>query len=1657
MLRGSALQRDGTSICAFCRHRLSQRLAPPRHRAFSGARWLWNDSNSGSAVGGGDSPGPGNALGPTTPPRRLVGPRGGGGSWGKPTFASRLQERSDPITAQQSGELNDNTGSAVGGASPSSGNALGPAPPRPPVSPVGGGGGWGKPTFASRLQTSPGAAAQQGSVLNEHELSARSQLLARQNVALPRNATTDIPKPREMGSPQRQSGAPSLSSGPGNSAPLPSSGGLPPSALQKLGEVSTPDPGLPQPPSLLGKTGRPPTVIPPRNSFAQPSYEERSLPQTAQPSINGVQPPQRDNSTSDLAETLHTGASSPNEPQRPDILSSNSQPAQDRPSPVKRPVPSSAGGWGSMAWTVRSTFPDDSINRSSTKSQAQSSNEERSSPQNAQRDENGAQPPLQGNATFSLAETLRAGTSSPNGLQGPGAPGSDLRPAQDISSGIKRPMPGSSGGWGSMARTARSAFPEERSSPQNAERSANGIQPSLQGKVTPGLADMPAGASSTSGPLGPETPRYNAQVTQDMPSTVKKTIPSGSGEWGNMARTVRSTFPEDGIDRPSMKDQASVGVNGASSPSKTLRTGGFSPSGPQGSETPKVNLQSTQNIPTTAHKVMPGSLGGLGDMTGTARSTLPGDGADKPPTKSQGLAGGWGSVARTVRSTFPEGGIHPSTKSQASASGWGSMARTIRSTFPEDGFNRPSTKSQTSASAQPWDSFEKQRTNGSRTARNDETFGRRDNNIYPIRLSWRPRSPLSDNTIYSPQELDQKPSTTNSTISKGQPDIGAWGGASGKAEGTNPWGLPGRKATPASNRKEESNFWGLLGREATRENNTTEDSNSWGLLARKAAPEKTNSDDFWAAMTKIPQDGRGSQSKVQDEWDKVIDQKFEKGSRAKVQDDWGKEFDKKVEYRKPDPYASKEEPKFVLGDLDSAPGIPSSASTDNRWAGNYVDQPGEEQKAKGRDREKREMQDPFEDKKSRKGRGKSGKSSRSDRYDEDEMYEEDDVYDPYEEKRRLKAERKAKREAARKGPTSIRLPELISINALAEALKVKPDVFLQQLGELGFEGVTLDSIMAGETAALVAMEYGFEPTVDLGASRDLRPRPSPEDPSVLPPRPPVVTIMGHVDHGKTTLLDYLRKSSVAAQEHGGITQHIGAFSVSLSSGKVITFLDTPGHAAFLTMRERGAQVTDIVVLVVAADDSVKPQTLEALRHARTHKVPIIVAINKVDTDGANIDQVKADLARSGVEIEDYGGDVQVVLVSGKTGQGMEDLEENILTLSEILDMRAERDGPAEGWVLESSLKPIGKTATVLVKRGTLRPGDYIAAGMTWARIRSMRNEAGNQVKEAPPGTPVEILGWKELPAAGDEVIQGEDEGRVKDAAEYRESLRDQEKDAADYETIAETRRQHQEKRAREKAALEESGIRAPLGGNWNSRKASQYIQAKQQAAEAAAAAAESAEGAEGEGTTKMVNFIVKGDVHGSVEAVCAAIQEVGSHEVQPRVLRSGTGSITEFDVEHAAMSSSVIINFAAPISGHIRRLAEDQGVRILDHNVIYHLIDDVKNTLSSYLAPEISSKVLGEAEVLQIFPINLKGRQYKNIAGCRVRNGVVSKGALYRVFRGGKKIFDGTLETLKHAKKDVTEMRKGAECGMGFEDFQDLEVGDQIQAYEEIRTERKLS
>lgn len=591
-----------------------------------------------------------------------------------------------------------------------------------------------------------------------------------------------------------------------------------------------------------------------------------------------------------------------------------------------------------------------------------------------------------------------------------------------------------------------------------------------------------------------------------------------------------------------------------------------------------------------------------------------------------------------------------------------------------------------------------------------------------------------------------------------------------------------------------------------------------------------------------------------------------------------------------------------------------------------------------------------------------------------------------EEKKRRKAEKAAMKASA---PTPILLPEYISISNLAVALRIRYEDFVERLEELGYEETSHDYILNSEDSGLIAMEFNFEAIIDRGYSEDLTAREPAVDPASLPPRPPVVTIMGHVDHGKTTLLDWLRKSSVAATEHGGITQHIGAFSVPMPSGKTITFLDTPGHAAFLSMRQRGANVTDIVILVVAADDSVKPQTIEAINHAKSAKVPIIVAINKVDKPEIHIDRVKQDLARHGVEIEDFGGDTQVVCVSGKTGQGMDDLEEAAITLSEILDMRAETDGPAEGWVLEASIKSMGKVATVLVRRGTVRPGDFIVAGNTWARIRCLRNEAGVEIEEAGPGTPVEIDGWREQPVAGDEVLQAPDEAKAKSVVDYRLEKIDRDKMAEDMEAVNLTRKADQDKREKEKEA------------------ASLASRAKDEEDTDAPVLEE-----EKKNSSKTVYFIVKGDVSGSVEAVIDSVSQVGNNEVAPHILRAGVGQLSEFDVEHAAAAKGHLINFNTPVDPHIARLADQNKVSILDYNIIYRLVDGVKEELSKHLAPLVTQRVTGEAEIAQAFDIKMKRRQVKSIAGCKIRNGAISRSSKVRVLRNDKKVFDGMCLSL---------------------------------------------
>jgi translation initiation factor IF-2 len=627
-----------------------------------------------------------------------------------------------------------------------------------------------------------------------------------------------------------------------------------------------------------------------------------------------------------------------------------------------------------------------------------------------------------------------------------------------------------------------------------------------------------------------------------------------------------------------------------------------------------------------------------------------------------------------------------------------------------------------------------------------------------------------------------------------------------------------------------------------------------------------------------------------------------------------------------------------------------------------------------------EVKNRYEEPERRQG-GNKNRTRRVQRDEEEEDYEDRPAVSK-QERKRLRAEAKKAALMAKNEPTPISLPEYISVANLAGALRLRVEDFVQKLEELGFEEVQNDHILNAEHAGLIAQEYNFEPIFQAQEDDgDLYPAPElePEAYAELPARPPVVTIMGHVDHGKTTILDYMRSTSVAATEFGGITQHIGAFSVPLANGKKITFLDTPGHSAFETMRARGANVTDIVVLVVAADDSVMPQTVEAIKHAQAAKVPLIVAINKIDKAQADPDAVKLDLGRHGIEIEDFGGDIQAICVSGKTGQGIPDLEEAISTLSELLDHRANPAAAVEGWVLEGTTKKSGRIATVLVRSGTLRQGTALVAGTTWTRVRSLRNEAGVTVKEVGPGMAVEIDGWRDQPIAGDEVLQADDEQHASAVTSLRADKVDREQMAVDMDAINESRRLETERREAEDAAAKAL-----------------------EAGEEVVAAAEKKESG-----PEVVSFIIKGDVSGSVEAVIDSVSSLGNAEISTRILRHGVGPPSEFDISHAADAQGHVVNFNTVIPGHVAKLAEEKGVKILDSNIIYRTVEMCKDLLSERLKPKVVQKVVGECDVAAVFEIGLGGRKNMKVAGSKVRNGVVDRGTKARVLRGETIVHDG--------------------------------------------------
>ncbi|KAI0636794.1 initiation factor 2 [Trametes polyzona] len=599
------------------------------------------------------------------------------------------------------------------------------------------------------------------------------------------------------------------------------------------------------------------------------------------------------------------------------------------------------------------------------------------------------------------------------------------------------------------------------------------------------------------------------------------------------------------------------------------------------------------------------------------------------------------------------------------------------------------------------------------------------------------------------------------------------------------------------------------------------------------------------------------------------------------------------------------------------------------------------------------------------------------------------------------------------------IPSVVSVGNLAKLLNVRLDVLRRKMIKIGMEAeASYDHILTSEYASLLAMEFNRNPVVNDEAAFDIySPAPHP-DPSTLSERPPVVTIMGHVDHGKTTLLDTLRSTAVAKGEAGGITQHIGAFSVpvpvsgnSSEPTRTITFLDTPGHAAFSAMRARGASVTDVVVLVVAADDGIMPQTREVIDLVKNSKVGLVVAINKVDKPGVDVSKVEHALLAEGVQLEAFGGDVPVVHVSGLTGQGLDQLVETISVLAEMQDLRAEREGTLQGYVLESKVaKGLGPVGTVLVLRGCLKPGQHLICGLASAKVRVMTDSNGKPVKAAYPGMAVTVSGWKELPNAGDEVLTGS-EADVKKALANRIRKAEMEASLADLEAINEQRRSERESREAEEETERKTEAEGP----------------------------------------KELRLIIKGDVSGSVEAVKGAIEGIGNDIAKVKVVSTGVGDVAESDVLRAKTAGGAIIAFNVKVPRPVESQAQSQQVPILASSVIYKLIDDVTKRVIDLLPPVIEKRVTGEATVLALFDIHLKGKKTTQVGGCRVSNGVVARNKLARVVRNGQVIHEGRLDTLKHLKNDVMEISKGNECGLNLADFNDLRVGDVIEMYEEVQ------
>ena len=581
----------------------------------------------------------------------------------------------------------------------------------------------------------------------------------------------------------------------------------------------------------------------------------------------------------------------------------------------------------------------------------------------------------------------------------------------------------------------------------------------------------------------------------------------------------------------------------------------------------------------------------------------------------------------------------------------------------------------------------------------------------------------------------------------------------------------------------------------------------------------------------------------------------------------------------------------------------------------------------------------------------------------------------------------------------VAVPETITVGELAHRMSVKAAEVIKALMKLGTMA-TINQVLDQETAIIVVEEMGHKAkAAKLDDPEAYLSETEAHAAAEIKPRPPVVTVMGHVDHGKTSLLDYIRRTKVAAGEAGGITQHIGAYHVETPRG-VVTFLDTPGHEAFTAMRARGAKATDIVILVVAADDGVMPQTIEAINHAKAAEVPLVVAMNKIDKHEANPEKVKQELLTHGVVPEEYGGDSPVVPVSAKTGEGVDSLLEQVLLQAEVLELTAPSEAPAKGVVIEARLdKGRGPVATLLVQSGTLRRGDIVLTGAVYGRVRAMLDENGKPVQEAGPSIPVEVQGLSEVPTAGEEMMVIADERKAREIANFRQ-------------------------------------------GKFRDVKF-----AKQNAAKL-----ENMFGQMAEGEKKVLTLVIKADVQGSQEALVHALTRLATEEVKVTVVHAGVGAITESDVNLAMAARAVIIGFNARADATARKLIESAGIQVRYYNIIYDAVEEVKAALSGMLAPERKEQVIGLVEVRQVFRISKIG----TVAGCYVQEGLVKRSAQVRVLRDNVVIHTGEIDSLKRFKDDVREVKAGFECGMSLKSFQDLKVGDQFEAFEVLEVARTL-